>query len=69
MTLKIHCRKFLALFSDNDPLVHLKHAAVFKRELSAEITVEHGLGHFDMDGKRVLDVVLESLLRMSGNKG
>src|SRR5258708_3558634 len=34
--IKIHCNKFLALFSDNDPFVPLENIDIFKKNLNAE---------------------------------
>lgn len=47
--IKKHCPKFVAIHSDNDPFVPLKHADVFKRELGAKVIVKHDVGHFSGD--------------------
>ena len=38
--------KFIAIHSDNDPYVQLKHAEVFKDKLGAEIIIKPGMKHF-----------------------
>ncbi len=37
---------FVAIHSDDDPYVELKHADVFKEKLGAEIIIKHGMKHF-----------------------
>ncbi len=37
---------FVAIHSDDDLYVDLKFAAVFKKELGAEVIVKHAMGHF-----------------------
>ena len=37
---------FVAIHSDNDPFVPLKHSDIFKEKLGAEAIVKHALGHF-----------------------
>ena len=44
--IKNHCSKFVAIHSDNDPYVDLKHAEVFKEKLNAEIIIKHNAKHF-----------------------
>jgi len=41
-----HCRKFTAIFSDDDPYVPLDNADLFRRELGAEVQILTGHGHF-----------------------
>ncbi|GBE17105.1 putative hydrolase YdeN [bacterium BMS3Abin15] len=43
---KRHCENFIAIHSDNDPYVDLKHADIFKKELDAEIIIKHNAKHF-----------------------
>ena len=40
---------FIAIHSDNDPFVDLKHGEIFKKELDAEIIVKHDMGHFSCE--------------------
>ncbi len=42
-----HCNNFLALFSDNDSLVHLDEVEKFKNNLDAKIIIKHDKGHFN----------------------
>ena len=42
-----HCNNFIALFSDDDPYVHLDEAKKFKDKLGAKIIIKHSLGHFE----------------------
>lgn len=42
-----HCNKFLAIFSNDDPEVHLDEAEKFKKNLGAKIIVKHNEGHFN----------------------
>ena len=44
--IKSHCKRFVAIHSDNDPYVKLKYGDVFKNELGAELIIEHNKGHF-----------------------
>ncbi|MDO8609976.1 MAG: alpha/beta hydrolase, partial [bacterium] len=53
--------QIVAIHSDNDPYVDLKHADVFKNKLDAKVIVKHNMGHFsepDGDGD---DVVVKEL--------
>ncbi len=42
-----HCNKFLAIFSDNDPYVHVDEAKEFKRILGAKTIIKKKQGHFN----------------------
>ncbi len=42
-----HCNNFLALFSTNDPYVHLDEAEKFKKEFGAKIIIKHNKEHFN----------------------
>lgn len=42
-----HCNKFLAIFSDNDPYVHLDEVDKFKKNLGAKIIIKHNQEHFN----------------------
>ena len=44
--IKSRANKFVAIHSDNDPYVQLKHAEVFKDKLGAEIIIKPGMKHF-----------------------
>lgn len=61
--IKLHSDKFVAIFSDNDPLVPMSDAEIFKEKLNAKIIVEHGLGHMSgSDNVSEIPVVLEEFL-------
>ena len=67
--IKSHSNKFIGIFSDDDPLVPISDAAVFKDNLAAEIIIEHGKGHFSgSSGIKELLSALESVLRIAGEK-
>ena len=60
---KQHCRKFVAIHSDNDPYVDLRYADIFREKLGAKIIVEHGKRHFsEEDGVQELPSALKSVL-------
>lgn len=62
---KMHCKKFVALFSDNDPYVPLENLNYYSEVLGAIIILKKRKGHFsDEDGVKELPVVLEELLNM-----
>ena len=64
--IKSHCKKFIAIHSDNDPYVPLKHGDIFKEKLNAEVIVKHNMKHFSGDdGIIELPVVLDALLKIS----
>jgi predicted alpha/beta hydrolase family esterase len=42
-----HCNNFLALFSDNDPYVHLDEVEKFKNNLDAKIIIKNNKNHFE----------------------
>lgn len=44
---KDHCDNFLALFSKDDPLVNIKEAEKFKKELDAKVIIKSDKGHFN----------------------
>ncbi len=41
-----HCNNFLAIFSDDDPYVHLDEVEKFKKNLGSKIILKHHEGHF-----------------------
>lgn len=65
--IKSHCRKFVAVHSDDDPYVSLHYGQVFfKEKLDAEVIVGHGMKHFSGDdGVTQLPVVLDRLLKIA----
>lgn len=65
-TIAARSRRFVALHSDNDEYVPVADAAVYGRELQAELIVLSKMGHFSQaDGCRVLPIVLDRLLSMT----
>ncbi|MBI4117447.1 MAG: alpha/beta hydrolase [Parcubacteria group bacterium] len=65
---KSHCKKFVAVFSTNDPFVLINdNAPIFIEKLGIEdIKLEKNKGHFSgSDGLTELPVVLEELLKMA----
>lgn len=63
---------FVAIHSDNDKYVDLRHAAIFKGELGAKVIIMHNADHFtgsnvyaEKECKELPEVV-ESILRLSG---
>ena len=41
-----HCNNFLAVFSDNDPLVPLTDSKIFEEKLGTQTVIEHDKEHF-----------------------
>jgi uncharacterized protein len=44
--IKSHTNNFVAIHSDNDPYVQLKHADVFREKLDAKVIIRPGMKHF-----------------------
>lgn len=64
--IKSHCKKFVAIHSDNDPYVSLHYKTFFKEKLNATVFVEHNMGHFSGgEGIFQLPIVLNKLLEIS----
>ncbi|HLC48087.1 MAG TPA: alpha/beta hydrolase [Candidatus Norongarragalinales archaeon] len=64
--IKMHCNKFIAIHSDNDGYVPLKHGDIFKNELGAELIIMKGMGHFSgYEGCMELPDALEAVLKLS----
>ncbi len=58
-----HCKKFIAIYSDNDPYVKLYHAKVFEKKLSAKLVLEKGKKHFSHEeGIDELPAVLNAVI-------
>ena len=67
---KQKANKFVAIHSDDDPYVPLKHGDIFKEKLGAELIVKHGMKHFSgpvdkEDSCTELPDVVESVLKIS----
>ncbi|MEK6823831.1 MAG: alpha/beta fold hydrolase [Nanoarchaeota archaeon] len=55
-----HCNNFLAIFSKNDPYVHLDEIEKFKKNLGAKIIIKEKQGHFtEEDGIKKIPEILE----------
>ena len=62
--IKSHCKKFIALHSDNDPYSALRTGDVFRKNLDAEVIIRH-MGHFNQAaGITELPVVLDIVLKL-----
>ena len=58
--------KFIAIFSNNDPVVPLDNKNLFAKNLKATAIVEHNRGHFTTDDNvRTLPIALQSLLKIA----
>ena len=61
--------KFIAIFSDNDPVVPFSDSEIFVNMLGAKIIIEHNKKHFSgSDGITELPSALESILEIAGEK-
>ena|SRR3989344_5779709 len=47
---KLHCNKFIAIFSDNDPFVPVQDAQIFKENLNAKTIIVKRKEHFTKKG-------------------
>lgn len=64
--IKSRAGKFVAIFSDDDPLVPISDAKIFESNLGAKIIIERGKGHFgDGSGVKELPSALEAVLEIS----
>ena len=63
---KIKAKRFIGIFSDNDPFVPLSNADVFKNQLDAKIIIEKQKGHLtESNDVKELPSALDSLLELS----
>lgn len=59
---KTHAKRFVALFSSDDPDVPINNAEIFQKKLGAHVLVKEGLGHFSDDaGVTQLPELLETI--------
>lgn len=70
--IKTRANHFVAIHSDDDPYVPLKHGDIFKEKLEAELIIKHNAGHFSSsDDEEIskscteLPDVVDAILRMS----
>jgi uncharacterized protein len=62
---RVHCNKFISIFSDNDEYVGLENAKVFEQNLGSKIVVIPGAGHLTKkNGYKELHAALNELLKM-----
>lgn len=67
--IKTKANNFVAIHSDDDPFVPLKHGDIFKDKLGADLIIKHNFKHFSgpvdkEDSCLELPEVVESLLKM-----
>jgi len=61
-----HSKKFISIFSDNDPFVYVTDSKIFRNKLHSNIIIQHNKGHFSgSDGVKKLPIVLNSILKLS----
>ena len=64
--IKAHSEKFIAIFSDDDPVVPISDAKIFESKLSAKIIIEHGKEHFSgSSGIKKLPSALSAILEIA----
>ena len=64
--IKSHSNKFIAIFSDNDPLVPLTDSKIFEEKLGTKTVIEHDKGHFSgSSGIKELPSLLDAVLELS----
>ena len=62
----LHMKKFVAIFSDNDPFVPFSDSEIFREKLGAKIIVEKEKEHFSgEDGINELPSALKAVLELS----
>jgi predicted alpha/beta hydrolase family esterase len=62
INIRHNCRKFIAINSDDDPYVPVKHGDIFREKLGAELIIANKMKHFSGDdGITELPVVLEKM--------
>ena len=64
--IKRHCRRFVAIHSDDDNTVPLQHSRIVQQKLGAQLIVKHGMKHFSgSDGIIELPDALKAVLKLS----
>lgn len=65
--IKKHCPQFVAIHSDDDPWVPIKHSQIFREKLGAKAIVVPEMKHLNAEaGLTELPLVLDELLKISG---
>ena len=59
--IKKHCTKFVAIHSEDDPYVPIKHNVLFQEKLGAKSIVEQGMGHYN---DKEYPIILDAFLSM-----
>lgn len=64
---KTRSKRFVSIFSDNDPYVPMNNVSLFQSYLNSDIVMLQAMGHFDEEtaGIKDLPVVVEELKKMS----
>lgn len=63
---RARAKRFISIFSDNDPFVPKENWKIFSEKLGSENIIEKRKGHFsDDDGVKELPVVLEAVLKIA----
>lgn len=63
--IKSHSNNFIAIFSDNDPLVPLTDSKIFEEKLGTQTIIEHNKEHFSGNsGIKELPSLLEAVLKL-----
>lgn len=66
---KVHLKKSIAIFSDDDPYVPLDNKDDFASILNSKVIIEQNKGHFSgSTGITELPIVLDALLQIAGEK-
>lgn len=66
---KIHCPKFVTIFSDNDNYISMEKSLEFQKALGAKGILERGKGHFTKrEGSEALPSIYKSILDMSASE-
>ena len=68
--IKSHCDKFVAIHSDDEPYVPLKHGDILKEKLGPELIIKHNAKHFsgpidEEDSCIKLPDVVEAVIKLS----
>lgn len=67
--IKARAKKFICIFSDDDPLVPISDAKIFESKLGAKIIMEYGKEHFSgSTGIKELPSALKAVLEIAGEK-
>lgn len=63
---KQHAKKFIGIYSNDDPLVPLKQSEMLKKKLDASIIVQEGMKHFSAEtGVTQVQGILNSILEIT----